>query len=91
MSNLGITITFPPFYSSWSRTSGTNVQTTWYTYPKTMMLEILDMMGRLVYKQVTDDNQKEIRVDVSGFPGGIMMVRLLGKGKLLTSGKFIRE
>ncbi|MCX6269750.1 MAG: hypothetical protein NTU44_00745 [Bacteroidetes bacterium] len=86
-----ITITFPPFYSSWSLTSGTNVQTTWYTYPKTMMLEIVDMMGRLVYKQVTDDNQKEIRVDVSGFPGGMMMVRLLGKGKLLTSGKFIRE
>ncbi|MCX6272812.1 MAG: T9SS type A sorting domain-containing protein [Bacteroidetes bacterium] len=85
-----INITLPDFYSSWSTTAGMGVQTTWYTYPRQMTLEVVDMMGRQVYHNTLENNQKEFRIDVSGFPGGMMLVRIMANGKTLTSGKFIR-
>ncbi len=86
-----VTLTLPDYYSSWSQVGTLEVQTTWYRYPEKLSLQIFDMLGRLVSCQVLESNQKEISLDISGFPSGMLLVRLLNGNRMLTSGKFIKE
>ncbi len=86
-----VTLTLPDYYSSWSQVGTLEVQTTWYRYPEKLSLQIFDMLGRLVSCQVLESNQKEISLDISGFPSGMLLVRLLDGNRMLTSGKFIKE
>lgn len=86
-----ITINLPEFYSSTTQHGSLSIQTTWYIYPASMSLEFFDLLGRPLLTQNIETGQKELTIDISGFPSGMCFVRLIGNGKMLTSGKFIVE
>ena len=84
-----LTISLPEFYTTTSQIPGMNIQTVFYTYPKDLLLEFTDMLGRTLYQQKVEDPKQEIEINVSDWPRGFLSLRLLGGGKKLTSGKVI--
>lgn len=56
---------------------------------KSARLEICDLFGRIVYSGEVYQSQKEVEIDVSGWPQGMYVVRVVYQNKTVGSENFI--
>ncbi|MBK8554588.1 MAG: S8 family serine peptidase [Lewinellaceae bacterium] len=60
--------------------------------PKTLDVQIVDMLGRMVhYSTEQASNTLELHYNVAGLPDGLYMVQIRHEGQLYWSGKFVKE
>jgi hypothetical protein len=85
-----ITISLPDHFIEESRTGQFKVITTLYKLFGDKYIEIVNMNGRIMDSMLIPDDQTSIVVDISQWPQGMYMVRLINKGKVWAQGKFIK-
>jgi len=86
-----ITISLPDHFIEESRTGQFKVITIFYKLIGDKHIEIVNMNGQIMDSRILPDQQTSIVFDVSQWPGGMYMVRLVNKGKVWAQGKLIKK
>ncbi|MFH1297024.1 MAG: T9SS type A sorting domain-containing protein [Bacteroidota bacterium] len=73
-------------------TSGFGITaTTIYHQWKEVRLEVFDLFGRLMYSEMIPRQEKSIKLDISTWPGGMYVARMVFMNEVVGSAKFIVE
>ncbi len=72
-----------------NQTKNFTVQTTFHQWTKDLDLEVFDLFGRPVFRKTIKPDERELMLDVSAWPRGMYVVRLVFNGKTAASEKII--
>ena len=86
-----IHITLPDRIRLESQTKNFSVQTTFHKWTKELDLEVYDLFGKRVFSKVISLEEKQLDLDVSAWPRGMYVVRLVYDGKTVTSAKVVMK
>ncbi|HNW74458.1 MAG: T9SS type A sorting domain-containing protein [Bacteroidales bacterium] len=84
-----IHITLPDRIRLESQTKNFSVQTTFHKWTKELDLEVYDLFGKRVFSKEISRDDKQLDLDVSAWPQGMYVVRLVYDGKTVASEKII--
>ena len=72
-----------------SQTHSFTVQTTFHKWTKKLDLEVYDLFGKRVFSKEISRDDKQLDLDVSAWPRGMYLIRLMYNGKTAASEKII--
>jgi len=86
-----ITVQMPECIQLQTSTEHLNVTTVFHQWNKDLVLEVFDTWGKKVKEMMITPSKKEINLDVSGWPPGVYLLRLLHKQQAVSTAKLMVE
>jgi len=83
-----ISLEMPEYLVRKSNSSGIT-STTIYHQWKEVRLEVFDLFGRLMYSETIPQQEKSVKIDVSTWPGGMYVARVVFMNDVVGSVKFV--
>lgn len=84
-----VTISLPDTYTVEETVNHIKTTTTWYSLKGEKTIEIYDLNGRRQSVYELPDGQTSVTFEVTGWPAGMYMARLICKGKAWAAGKIV--
>ena len=72
-----------------SQTKNFTVQTTFHQWTKDLDLEVFDLFGRPAFRKTLKPDERELTLDVSAWPRGMYVVRLVYNSRVAASEKLV--
>jgi len=72
-----------------SQTKNFTVQTTFHQWTKDLDLEVFDLFGRPVFRKTIKPDERELMLDVSAWPRGMYVVRLVYNSRVAASERLV--
>jgi len=84
-----ITVGMPDYLVRQKSGSGISA-TTWYYKWKSVRLDVFDLHGKLMYSHDIAGETKEINLDISVWPGGMYLARIVFMNEVVATTKFVK-
>jgi len=85
-----ITVEMPNYLVRQKSGSGISA-TTWYYKWKSVRLDVFDLHGKLMYSNDIARETKEINLDISAWPGGMYLARIVVMNEVVAGVKFVKQ
>ena len=84
-----VRISLPKGVHSQQKQAGLLVNTHNYDYLKQSKIEVIDQLGKVIYRESLNTNQTELKLSTTDFTKGIYLIRLLHHEEIKASSKLI--
>lgn len=81
-------VEMPKYFERLTSGFGLSIMTIYHQW-KEARLEVFDLFGRLVYSEEIPQHEKIVTLDLSGWPGGMYVARIVFMNDVVGSAKFI--